>query len=255
MQLRVFEEFFIWLIIYSVIGWIYETILCSVREKRFVNRGFLNGPYCPIYGIGALLNIIFLDDIKNPILLFLAAAILTSVLEYITSWLLEKLFHARWWDYTNEKFNLNGRIFLLGAIAFGSFSVILLFFVQPFTEKVTNIISNNMVHTLFGISFVLFGVDCVYTLYKMANFDVKLKVITEQLNKSFKMDEYKNYVKDKMNEFEIHEKLKHFYDLLKKINNQEMRMIKAFPKLKSIRYNDTLQKIKDYLHDKTKGDK
>ena len=80
------ETWFIWIMLYSVIGWIYETILCSVTQKRFVNRGFLNGPYCPIYGCGAALDIFFLSGIRNPLLLILAGAALASSLEYLTSW-------------------------------------------------------------------------------------------------------------------------------------------------------------------------
>ncbi|MFA5468990.1 MAG: putative ABC transporter permease, partial [Sphaerochaetaceae bacterium] len=96
--MAIIETYFLWFFFYSVIGWIYETILCSVAQKRFINRGFFNGPYCPIYGFGALLNILLLSEIKNLFLLFLAAFLLTTILEYVSSWGLEKLFHARWWD-------------------------------------------------------------------------------------------------------------------------------------------------------------
>ena len=78
------ETYFLWFMFYSVVGWVYETVICSVIQKRFVNRGFLNGPYCPIYGFGAILNILALGKVHNPFLLFFDAALLTGVLEYMT---------------------------------------------------------------------------------------------------------------------------------------------------------------------------
>lgn len=103
--------------LYSFLGWAQETVQCSIKERRFVNRGFLNGPICPIYGCGALLIFTFLLPIKRGIaspflavpLVFLCGAVIASALEYVTSWVMEKLFHARWWDYSDKKWNINGR--------------------------------------------------------------------------------------------------------------------------------------------------
>lgn len=94
--------------IYSVVGWIYETTLCSITDRHFVNRGFLNGPYCPIYGSGALLDVLILGRIENPFLLFILGVLVTCSLEYLTSYVMEKLFKARWWDYSDKKFNIGG---------------------------------------------------------------------------------------------------------------------------------------------------
>lgn len=96
--------------IYSVVGWIYETTLCSITDRHFVNRGFLNGPYCPIYGSGALLDVLILGRIENPFLLFILGVLVTCSLEYLTSYVMEKLFKARWWDYSDKKFNIGGRV-------------------------------------------------------------------------------------------------------------------------------------------------
>ena len=117
MLLENVEKYMIWLFFYSVVGWIYESTLCSVRAHKFINRGFLNGPYCPIYGWGAVLDILILGKVQNPVLLFFLGAIVTCSLEYFTSYIMEKLFHARWWDYSKRKFNINGRVCLLGAVA------------------------------------------------------------------------------------------------------------------------------------------
>ena len=113
--LKTVETYFLWLMIYSIIGWIYESTLCSITNKKLINRGFLNGPYCPIYGSGAILVILILGRIKNPVLLFFLGALVTCSLEYLTSYVMEKLFHARWWDYSQRKFNINGRVCLIGA--------------------------------------------------------------------------------------------------------------------------------------------
>ena len=114
------EHLFLWFLFYSFLGWVYESILVSVQERRFVNRGFLNGPLCPIYGTGAVLASLLLGGLSgHPVLLFLVSALGASVLEYATSWAMERLFHARWWDYTDFRFNLNGRVCLLGAVVFG----------------------------------------------------------------------------------------------------------------------------------------
>lgn len=89
------EYLFLWFLFYSFAGWVYESILVSVSERRLVNRGFLNGPICPIYGCGAVLAIVLLHDLHNPFAVFLISSIGACMLEYVTSWGMEKLFHAR----------------------------------------------------------------------------------------------------------------------------------------------------------------
>ena len=112
---------------YSAVGWLGESIYCSVGARKWVNRGFLKGPMCPIYGTGALAMAITLTPVKNldirvpmfghdvlitPLLVFIAGMVVCDIVEFITSVLMEKLFHARWWDYSNKKFNIQGRICL-----------------------------------------------------------------------------------------------------------------------------------------------
>ena len=92
MLLENVEKYMIWLFFYSVVGWIYESTLCSVRAHKFINRGFLNGPYCPIYGWGAVLDILILGKVQNPVLLFFLGAIVTCSLEYFTSYIMENFF-------------------------------------------------------------------------------------------------------------------------------------------------------------------
>ena len=131
-----FEDFcalFLLFIAYSTLGWCGEMIYCSVPKGRLCEkRGFLNGFLCPIYGHGALLVLYALHGgFRNPFLTFLFGALLTSALEYFTSWVMEKLFHMRWWDYSHYKFQINGRVCLLNSTCFGLACVLLCHVVHP----------------------------------------------------------------------------------------------------------------------------
>ena len=107
-------------LIYSFIGWIVEVSAFLIQDHKFVNRGFLIGPVVPIYGTGGILITILLTKYQSdPIVLFCMAVIVCSILEYLTSYVMEKIFKTRWWDYSNKKFNINGRICLEGLILFG----------------------------------------------------------------------------------------------------------------------------------------
>ena len=157
---------FLWFILYSFFGWVYESILCSCTSHSLVNRGFLNGPLCPIYGFGAVTVILAFwwePDISlwN---LFLSSMVLTCTLEYITSWGMEKLFHARWWDYSDYRFQLNGRVCLLGAVAFGSFSVLLIKVVHPRVAALVNRLPPQGALAAAGLCFAAGALDCFVTV-------------------------------------------------------------------------------------------
>ena len=124
---------FLLFIAYSVLGWCCEMVYCSVPKGHLCEkRGFLNGFLCPIYGHGALLVLYALHGgFRNPFLTFIFGALLTSMLEYFTSWIMEKLFHMRWWDYSHYKFQINGRICLLNSTCFGIACVVLCHIVHP----------------------------------------------------------------------------------------------------------------------------
>ena len=100
-------------IIYSFLGWIMESIFRSIAEKKLINTGFLRGPFCPIYGFGAIIMFIFLESLQNkPIILFIVSVIVLTAWEYIVGVLLEKIFKTKYWDYSEHKFNFQGRICL-----------------------------------------------------------------------------------------------------------------------------------------------
>lgn len=126
-------RYFLCFAVFSFIGWVWECVYYTIQQKRLVNSGFLSTCFCPIYGIGALLDLIILGRIKNPVWLFIAGMVVTGTLEYFVSWFFEKLFHQRWWDYTNWPLNINGRICILSILAFGVFTVALIKYIAPFT--------------------------------------------------------------------------------------------------------------------------
>lgn len=245
--------YFLWFIIYSLIGWIYESAICSISEKKLINRGFLNGPYCPIYGFGAIIDIICLEKLENTILIFFLGAILACSLEYFTSWAMEKLFHAKWWDYSNRKFNLKGRICLLGAIVFGTLSALLIKVIHPVVTSYTYRIQKSKLNILSLLLFLVFLSDTIYTITELAKFEEKLKELSYHMNNLINRDwEHKKLILEKIKDREILHREDRFIliNILKKINFQERRILKAFPKLKSLRYNAALQKVREFI-DKT----
>lgn len=183
---------FLLFIIYSVTGWIIEVIATYPDTKCFVNRGFLIGPYCPIYGNCAIAMILLLHNVTNPILLFILSIIICSAGEYVTSYVMEKLFHARWWDYTKNKFNINGRICLINSLAFGVLGFLLIKFVNPFVVGLITKLSPSMMNILFYTILILFLIDNVISfkvIFKIKNMSVKYvhldntKEITEKVKK------------------------------------------------------------------------
>ena len=144
-SLLIFYYFF-----YSALGWFVESVYCSLAAKKWINRGFLTGPLCPIYGAGAIVFIVCLTKLKEtpvfvhifgaefsitPLLVFFAGLILADLVEFITSLIMEKLFHARWWDYSEKPFNIQGRICLQHTIYWGVASIVFLYVIQPFFGK------------------------------------------------------------------------------------------------------------------------
>ena len=132
-----FLFYFFLFFLYSVLGWIVETTYVAILDKKVVNRGFLIGPYLPIYGFNAVIIILYLNQYKdNPLTVFLLAIFVCSFFEYLTSYLMEKIFKARWWDYSNLKFNLNGRVCLKNSLLFGALSILLIYLINPLLIKV-----------------------------------------------------------------------------------------------------------------------
>lgn len=118
-------------LIYSFIGWLLEIFVAFIKSGKFINRGFLIGPYVPIYGFCAIVLVWLFKGETNPIYIFVFSLLISSIVEYLTSYIMEKMFNARWWDYSNYPFNINGRVYLINSIAFGCLGYILIGLVDP----------------------------------------------------------------------------------------------------------------------------
>ena len=162
---------FLLFIIYSFLGWCMEMVVCYIATKEWVNRGFLIGPICPIYGCGCLLIILLLDRyLKDPIVLFVMAMLLCSLLEYFTSYLMEKLFKARWWDYSHKKYNINGRICLDNIFAFGILGLLMMYLVNPFVVKILEYVSLNINNVMAIVIAIIFIIDNLISLKVISSF-------------------------------------------------------------------------------------
>lgn len=175
--------------VYSCLGWICESIYCSVPAKRWINRGFLNGPFCPVYGFGALLIIGALSPLLplypfplDLVLLFFAAVLLTSALEYLTSVLLEKLFHTSWWDYSQHRFQINGRVCLLNSFLFGIMSVFVLKVLHPPIQELLQTFPRTATFPVAGGLFVYFILDGTVTVIGILRMNGKLVQLQQILD-------------------------------------------------------------------------
>ena len=180
--------YFMLFIIYSFIGWSIEVVGKLIEKHKFINRGFLVGPICPIYGWGCIAIILLLSKYKSsPIVLFLMAIIICSILEYFTSYFMEKLFHVRWWDYTRRKFNINGRICAETMIPFGLLGCLVVYIVNPIFAGLLNKIPVDTLNILAIIIFTLYIIDNVVSLSVMFGFKGTLKTVerdgTEEITK------------------------------------------------------------------------
>lgn len=157
---------YLWIfIVYAFLGWWVEVAFHAVTEGKFVNRGFLNGPVCPIYGFGMIILLYFLSSFSdNFILLFIGSVILTSVLEFITGFLLEKVFDDKWWDYTNMPFNIKGYICLSFSIMWGLAAVFVINIIHPLIFKLISIFDNKIGNVLIILFMAYFIADLIVTI-------------------------------------------------------------------------------------------
>lgn len=222
-------------LIYSFVGWVLESIYKSIFAKKFVNSGFLYGPFCPIYGIGALIMYLFLSLCDNVITVFLSGFVVLSVWEYIVAWGLEKLFHEKYWDYSNYKFNINGRVCLLNSIFWGVLGVIFTYVVHPFVEaQIININSIILIILTIFISIVML-VDFIISVIKLNSISKKLEAIKQIRNEiKIKLQELKAAKNAKESiQLMINDLKEQELKLKEKLVRQTERIRQAFPTMKS----------------------
>ena len=183
--------YFLLFLIYSFIGWLIEVIGKLIEKHKFINRGFLIGPICPIYGHGCILMILTLSRYKdNPLTLFIYAIFICSLLEYFTSYFMEKIFKARWWDYSTKRFNLNGRICAETMIPFGILGTIVICVINPIFEYLLNLFNFETIKITAIVLFIIYIVDYTISLIIMFGFKGTLKTVekdgTEEITKKVK---------------------------------------------------------------------
>ncbi len=243
-------QYFLWFAIYSLAGWVYESLLCSIREWKWINRGFLNGPYCPIYGAGALLDIMLLGKIDHPIALFFAGMLVTGILEYITSWLLETLFHARWWDYRYMRFQIHGRVCLLGGVVFGAMSVLLMKVIHPHVAWATKQIPPLLLAHLSGLLLAGFCADVIFTVIHLNSFNKKLKLAHQRAELlanelAARAGNMRNWVGQELRTRKSRKITELAKAMLRKLTWHERKILRSFPRFQSTRYSEVVEKLKE----------
>ncbi len=241
-------------LIYSFCGWALETITKTVAQKKFVNSGFLFGPICPIYGIAAVVMLKLLNTFKgNYLLTFVMSFIIFTLWEYFVGWLLEKIFHTKYWDYSYYKLNLHGRICLINSLTWGFLGIAFIEIIHPIVEYLLQLIPVAIVNKLVIIISILIIIDCIITIIKINNINISMK----------KLEEISKIIKEKIAELktlsnragkkakENKEKLKNIIEdlnqtqveLFNSIEKQIKRFQEAFPSM-------TSDKIKKFLKQK-----
>ena len=172
---------FLWIFfIYSFLGWCLEVCFFALNTGKFVNRGFLNGPVCPIYGFGVVIVVLCLTPLmENTLLLFLGSVLLTSLLELGVGFALEKLFHQRWWDYTNEPFNLGGYICLRFSLAWGLACLLVMEIIHPSVLWLIRHIPHTLGLVLLACFVSVMAVDLTATVRTIARINRSLGQIDE----------------------------------------------------------------------------
>ena len=227
------SQIFILFIIYSFLGWLVEVINCSIVEKKLVNRGFLISPICPIYGCGALLITLVLNNYKDDwFVVFCMAVILCGLLEYFTSWLMEKIFHARWWDYSKNKFNINGRICLETMVPFGILGLVIIYILNPFFYNILNLIPTNIAHIISIILLIILIIDMIVSFKVISKVTTTVKKVTQENKKD--------------DTYEITAKAR---EILKS-NWKGRRILDAFPDLETIK--EKVKKVASETAEKSK---
>ncbi len=166
--------------VYAFLGWCTEVSYAALQTGKFVNRGFLNGPVCPIYGFGVVIILACLTPLKQHfILLFLGSVVLTSLLELVTGFVLEKLFHQRWWDYSDDPFNIGGYICLKFSIAWGLACLFVVDILHPTIQWVIALVPRGLGWVLLGVFAACMAVDLAATVSTIAKLNRKLEHIDQ----------------------------------------------------------------------------
>ena len=216
----------------SILGYFIEVLWIFIRTRKLVNRGFLCGPIIPIYGIGALLVLYtLLRYYEDPVVVFVFGMIITSSLEYFTSFILEKIFHNKWWDYSSVPYNLNGRICLTNSLAFGALSLVIVYFLAPFLVMIFRLFSFKVWNIVAIVIFIIFVLDVIYSVVIAYNLRHRIIIVEELKNEKLSMIPkiFDNKIKESIAGFKAF----------------PTRLLKAFPDLEKP-YHNAFSVMKKY---------
>lgn len=253
-------------VIYSFLGWVMESIVRSIAEKKLINTGFLAGPMCPIYGIGAMIMLLFLDRFENNIpLLFIVSIVVLTIWEYLVGVLLETIFKTKYWDYSDQKFNFQGRVCLTNSICWGILGVLFVKGIHPAIIKLLEKVNIHVLHYAIFIIAIVAIVDMIVSVIKVKNIKVTLEKI-EELNKEIKekLKEVKKLTKEteeaskKLEKGKNSENVKAIVESLKKKRNRIIRRLyrnvyrlkKAFPAINTKEITEVLNQKLDEIKNK-----
>lgn len=256
-------------IIYSFLGWVLESTFRSILEKKLINTGFLIGPLCPIYGFGACIMFLFLQGLSNNIvLLFIVSFVLLTLWEYVVGVLLEKMFHTKYWDYSNHKINFQGRICLTNSIYWGVLGVVFIKIIHPLVQSGIQKVDSHLLHIIVIIATIAFLTDMIVTIIRVKNIKVNLEKI-EKLNQEIKEKLKEAKLKDENFSGEhikadVTENMQKLIENLKKRRNKIIlklyknvyRLKRAFPAIETKEIREILNKkveIKKIQELKRKG--
>lgn len=252
-------EKIIWLFfIYAFLGWCTEVIYAGVNQGVFVNRGFLNGAVCPIYGFGVLMVLLCLLPLReNLLLLYVGSVFLTSLLELVTGFLMEKLFHHRWWDYSREPFNVGGYICLKFSLLWGLACVLIVDVLHPFINQLLAIVPDQ-----FSLPFLLafsgaFIADNVVTVATVARLNQRLQQIDEVAHALRRVSDAigavavdGSIVLSDANE-KLREDLRAKHEeLIALVHIEQKRLLHAFPNIQSRQHREVMEEIKTHVREK-----
>lgn len=249
----------LYFVIYSFLGWVLESIFKSILQKKLVNSGFLYGPMCPIYGFGAIIMYLFLSGFRNNIvLLFFAGFFFLSIWEYIAGVLLEKKFHTKYWDYSDNFLNIKGRVCLLNSVFWGVLGVVFTLLLHPQTEKIVAFLNLKSLIYLDIVLMLAIATDCIITTIKVKSINSgleKIKEIGETIKEKLaEIKDTKDLQGEKVKSTEkIIEELKLKQEILKfNIYKKATRLKDAFPTMKSETIAQFLNQKIDFLKLKDK---
>lgn len=222
--------------IYGFAGWIWESFICPILTKHHIkNSGFLNGPIVPIYGVGAIVVSLLFSPTETYLSIFIEGAFVACVIEYLTSWGMEALYHRRWWDYSDKAFNVNGRVCLEGFLVFGLFSIIAVKYVQPALMK--KIMTYELIPLVIAatVFMTLLIVDLIATVRTLTHLDERLDNFVKDLE-AYTQKAFDDFEENKKNMAEILELMKmndgqSYQNIYKERKFSDRRIVNAFPHL------------------------